>query len=114
MRILVCGGRKFADSAVLNRTLDQAHSAGPITTLIHGMAKGADTLAGEWAERNDVPVEGYRADWEKHGKRAGPIRNAEMLKQGHPRLVIAFRGGQGTKGMIEQARAVGVPVLVID
>jgi hypothetical protein len=113
MRILVCGGRRFADSDKLNRTLDQAHAAGPITVLIHGLATGADTLAAEWAERNDVPVKGYRADWKTYGKRAGPLRNGLMLSLGHPKLVIAFKGGDGTKDMVKQARAAGVPVLEI-
>jgi YspA, cpYpsA-related SLOG family len=113
MRILVCGGRGFKDCDLLNRTLDDAHTAGPISVLIHGLARGADSLAAEWAERNHVDVEGYRADWKKYGPGAGPIRNAEMLKKGHPKLVIAFKGGDGTRNMVKQARAAGVPVLEI-
>ena len=114
MRVLVCGGRNFADRALLNKVLDEAHMAGPITTLIHGVAKGADTLAAEWADLRHVPVEGHRADWKRYGKDAGPIRNARMLEQGKPRMVIAFPGGNGTADMVRQARKAGVPVMMVE
>ena len=111
MRVLVCGGRNFNDAMYLIKSLDQAHMHGPITTLIHGCAQGADSLADLWAEKNQVQVERYRADWRKYGNGAGPIRNEQMLQQGKPQLVIAFTGGRGTNDMIRQARAAGVPVM---
>jgi len=110
MRVLVCGGRDFTDARLLNRTLDQLHFKTPITLLIHGMARGADTLADEWAWARKIPVKKFPADWIRHKNRAGPIRNKEMLVEAKPELVVAFRGGAGTSDMMAQARRAGVEV----
>jgi len=76
--------------------------------IIHGGATGADKIADEWSVVNWVPQQEYRADWEKWGKRAGPIRNQVMLNVGKPDLVIAFPGGDGTANMVRIARNRGV------
>lgn len=57
-----------------------------------------------------VPVRVFKADWDKHGKAAGPIRNQQMLDEGKPDLVLAFAGGKGTDDMCRRARAAGVEV----
>lgn len=112
MRVLVCGGRDFSDEPSLCYVLDQAtRKIGGITTLIHGNAKGADRLAGAWAERHDIPVAVYPADWSKHGSAAGPIRNQQMLDEGKPDLVIAFPGGRGTSDMVSRATTAGIRVV---
>lgn len=126
MRVLVCGSRIFNNRELLNRTLEQIE----IDTIIHGMARGADTLGGEYAKENNIPVLEFPALWSEYGKRAGPIRNAQMLKEGQPDLVVAFLGrvaqqefqfglsdskySKGTKNMINQAQKAGIPVEVID
>lgn len=78
-----------------------------------------------WEENpaaDDVPIdrEQYPADWEKHGKAAGPIRNALMLEEGKPDLVLAFKDGfdwqfkrGGTEHMVRIAKAAGVRTIVI-
>ena len=114
MRVLVCGGRKFSDYQLLAQTLDALHCQRAFSLLIHGAARGADTLAHEWAEKNGVLINWYRADWNKYKKAAGPILNTRMLTDGKPQLVVAFEGGDGTADMIEQARAAGVTVKVIE
>lgn len=110
MRVLVCGGRDFTDADLLNRTLDELHRKTPISVIIHGKARGADTLAGHWAKHRIVPTLEFPADWITFKSRAGPIRNAQMLREGKPDLVIAFRGGAGTNNMMVQARKARVAV----
>lgn len=92
--------------------LDYAHKSDSISVLIHGAARGADTLARDWAHRNGITAEAYPADWARDGKSAGPLRNLRMLADGKPDLVIAFAGGKGTAHMRKVARAHGV--LVVD
>ena len=104
MRILVCGGRDFADIKMLDRVLGEIHSETPITALIHGQARGADNMAAYWAAQLGIPREAFPADWKAHGKAAGPIRNKQMLHEGKPDLVVAFPGGRGTANMIKQAK----------
>lgn len=96
--------------------LSQYYKPGDV--LIHGDAKGADRLS-EKALRNTYskfPVERYPADWNKHGKAAGPIRNQQMLDEGKPDLVIAFlaQNSRGTKDMVSRAEKAGVEVKVIN
>lgn len=111
MRVLVCGSRHFNDYKLLEKVLDDY----PIVTIIEGEARGADTLARVYGEARGRDVLAVPANWDKYGKRAGPIRNGEMLKL-LPDLVIAFRGpnSRGTQNMIDQARKAGVEVVVVD
>lgn len=111
--ILVTGGRDYADRSRLNLTLDALHREHRFTRLVHGGARGADKLAGEWAVHNDVPVTAYPADWSL-GRGAGHIRNAEMLAASNPHLVVAFPGGRGTAGMVKLALRAGKEVLTVN
>jgi hypothetical protein len=113
MRVLVCGGRGFSDALLLNLELDRLHALHHFTLVIHGAALGTDALAGEWADSRNIPVRPYRANWKAEGKSAGPNRNARMLADGRPELVVAFKGGAGTANMIEQAETAGVKVIRI-
>lgn len=110
MRILVCGGRDYADQARVDQILDRVLAERGISVIIHGGARGADSLAGRWAASRGIEVAVYPADWNTHGKRAGPLRNQLMLDDGRPDAVIAFAGGRGTADMIRRARAAGLPV----
>lgn len=110
MRVLVCGGREYANMMAMARVFDDLPDG---TVIIHGGARGADSLAGECAKHNDFAVEVYKADWVTHGKAAGAIRNQRMLDEGCPELVIAFPGGRGTADMVSRARKAGIPVRLI-
>lgn len=83
------------------------------TAVIHGAYRGADTLADEWARDHKIKPEPFPADWTRLRGRAGPIRNAKMLAEGKPDLVVAFPGGKGTADMVKKARAAGVPVRIV-
>jgi hypothetical protein len=110
MRVLACGGRDFRDYTMHDKALDLLHSRRPVTCLIHGGAAGADALSGAWAEERGIQVLVFYADWDKHGRAAGHLRNRRMLMEGHPELVVAFPGGRGTANMIENATKEGTKV----
>lgn len=109
IRVIVCGGRDYHAKVELFNALDAFHTKNHIIEVIHGAARGADTLAGEWAASRMVPCTPVPADWEKYKKAAGFRRNEEMLKRS-PGYVIAFPGGNGTAHMVEIATKAGVPV----
>lgn len=112
MRILVCGGRDYADRDRVFRVLDEKlWQCGHIEYLIEGDARGADKLAGEWALACNVPNWKFPANWKQYGKRAGYLRNAKMLEEGKPDLVVAFPGGDGTAMMCRIAEKSGVEVM---
>jgi hypothetical protein len=111
VRLLVCGGRDYNDSRAVFDALDRLRARGTvIDCIITGGARGADRLAEHWAWQAGVAVYVFDADWEAHGKAAGPIRNALMLAEGKPDGVVAFPGGSGTEDMVTKARAAGVKV----
>lgn len=107
MRVLVCGGRDYKDRAAVDLVLTLAKPS----VVIHGGAPGADCLAGAWALKNGVAVEAFPADWKKHGRAAGPLRNQRMLDESKPDYVIAFPGGLGTADMVRRAKAAGLKVV---
>jgi hypothetical protein len=103
VKVLVCGGRSFERYKLLNDTLQAIHAERPITSIIQGGARGADTLAREWAEGRGIPHKTYMANWALYGPKAGLIRNVEMLAHSDPDLVVAFPGGDGTSHMVKIA-----------
>lgn len=108
MRVLVCGGRHYQDRDRVFSVLD---SLSP-EVVIEGGADGADRLAYCWVRerRSCQGWERYEAEWDKHGKGAGPLRNQRMLDEGKPDLVLAFPGGRGTADMVRRAKRAGVEV----
>lgn len=115
MRLLVCGSRDFDASWWIHEILDDLHEEYKVTILIHGDAKGADTIANGWAEFRDIDILKYRADWKTHGRAAGPVRNRKMLNIGKPDLVVAFTNkslteSHGTRDMVLLAEHDGLPV----
>lgn len=121
-RILICGGRDFEDHEmfktamhyIAERYLEHTLLGGLLdVTVISGGATGADQRAIEWAIGENVAYREFKADWNKHGKRAGYLRNKQMLEEGKPDLVIAFPGGKGTTMMIDLAAKAKVKVLKV-
>ncbi len=110
---LICGGRDFADEIMFEDAMgDLMRHYGHPSRIVHGAATGADSMAGDLGERLSVDVVTCPADWKKHGRAAGPIRNKEMLAH-KPAKVIAFPGGRGTQNMKNQARVAGIDVIEI-
>jgi hypothetical protein len=113
MKVLVCGGRDYSDYARLRSILNELHEAKSITRVIHGAANGADMLAGVWASARNIACSTYPADWGRHGRAAGAIRNSQMLAASRPDLVVAFPGGRGTADMVAKARVARVRIIVV-
>lgn len=118
MRILVCGGRHYNDRDNVHNTLcDLNAKRGPITCIIHGAATGVDHEGMIWAQMmatvQKITQAPFAADWRKHGRAAGPLRNQRMLDEGKPDLVVAFPGGKGTADMVRRAKAAKIEVLEV-
>ena len=111
--VLVTGGRSYMERARVCGQLDMLEADHPDIFVIEGGATGADQWARFWRSDRQRPGRTFRAQWHIHGKKAGFIRNGEMLAEGRPDLVLAFPGGRGTADMVAQAEKAGVPVKVI-
>lgn len=138
MRVAITGGRDFRNQARVDEVLDALHDATPFDILIHGDARGADTLAADWARRRQIPIDPYPAKWDdldacnavirRHAQdgrgrqrsgsfynaAAGTQRNIRMLLQARPHLVVVFPGGRGTAHMRAQALRQDIPVMDVD
>lgn len=110
-RVLVCGDREWTAIEPIRAVLQKYP---PGTVVIHGAARGADTLADQVAKELGFDVDPYPADWKKFKKAAGPIRNSQMLAEGHPTEVHAFHNAlehsTGTKDMVIKAEHAGLRV----
>lgn len=111
-KVLICGGRDYRDKRAFDTFMDSQHHVYAFTHVIHGGAPGADTLADEWALSRGVQAIRCPANWDKHGKSAGPIRNRRMAEL-LPDWLYAFPGGRGTANMIATAKERGIDVMEV-
>lgn len=116
MRLLVTGSREWDDYPLMFQTLTEylRDDLNLEAVLVHGdCPTGADRMAARIWEITGRPVEPHPADWDKHGKAAGPIRNQEMVDLGADQCIAFFKIGAGNKGTAHcasAARKAGIPV----
>ena len=110
MKVIIAGGREINDyelvlKAVLNAGFD-------ITAVVSGAARGVDTLGERFAEEAGLQLFKFPADWDKHGRAAGPIRNQVMGDFADALIAIWDGQSRGTKHMIDYATKKGLKVYV--
>lgn len=109
MLVLVTGDRRWSDSELIRDRLARLPTG---TTVVHGDCVGADRIAGAIATELGFVVRASPAQWSTLGKRAGLVRNREMLDL-KPDLVLAFhnniRRSVGTKDCLTEAKRRGFP-----
>lgn len=120
MNILVTGDRNWDNYSIINRALWAIGMSMPdefpasFICVIHGKARGADTLAGMAARAWGMSVREYPAEWDKYGKGAGIIRNQQMLDSEDIDLVLAFHDdlehSKGTGDMVRRAKEAGLKI----
>lgn len=126
LRVIIAGSRDFDDfSKLMNSSINILSG---ITNkrddldkirIISGTARGADKLGEQYAKVAGYELSRFPADWNRLGKRAGYVRNAEMAKfaveDDNYGVLIAFWDGQskGTKHMIDLAKKYGLEVHIV-
>lgn len=129
MRILITGSRNLTDynkvviamSAALE-TLYREFPDDKEVVVVHGGARGADTLAGDFVSQAksylkevgySMREEIHKADWDNVGKHAGPIRNQRMVDLGAD-VCLAFpaKDSVGTRDCVRRAKRAGIPIEV--
>lgn len=115
-KLIICGGRDFDDKELLINSFNQVLAELPdeyVVSIVSGMAPGADRLAYLYAKEINCTCYSMAADWDKHGKRAGFIRNADMINVADG--VLAFHDGtsKGTAHTIQLAKNKGIYLKVI-
>lgn len=113
--VIITGSRNWTDRETIVRALGKF--APDSTLVIHGAARGADTVAAAVAAELGFAVRAFPADWKRHGRKAGPIRNGNMAgfaeveanKDDAEIVVLAFPlpGSIGTWDMVRRADSIG-------
>lgn len=83
IRVLVTGGRSYADRDTVFATLDALHAERGIVVLATGGAAGADRLADAWATARGIEHCRFSPDWRQHGRAAGVKRRGSSYCPGH-------------------------------
>lgn len=122
-RIIIAGGRDFNDYSLLKKSVEKIISDRNISLdsieIVSGNARGADRLGERFAKETGLKVKTFPADWNRLGKRAGYVRNADMAKYASEHdgigMLVAFWDGKsrGTKHMIDLANRYNLDVHVI-
>lgn len=113
--LLIAGSRTFEDRELLYRVADEV-LAGERAVIVEGGARGADSLAKDYALERGLDLVEFKADWKQYGRAAGPKRNDEMVgyikeKDGEA-LYFWDEESKGTKQCIDSAKRKEVPVWV--
>lgn len=111
-KVIIAGGREYSDYDTVEEVCNNRISNKSNLRVVSGGASGADALGERYAKENNYKLMIFKANWRKHGRSAGPIRNKAMAL--YADALIAFWDGKsrGTKHMIDTAKASGLLVKV--
>lgn len=110
LKVIVAGSRYFNDYRLVKSALDYYLSNHTDVEIVSGCAQGADRLGERYATEHEMPVKRFPADWEAHGKAAGPIRNKQMAEYADA-LVLFWDGtSPGSKNMLGNAKRMGLKI----
>lgn len=108
MKLIIAGGRDYKFTREDFDFISRIYDAFLIEEIVSGGATGADRTGEIIADNRGTPVKRFPADWNQHGRAAGPIRNEEMAK--YADAVVLFSGGKGTQNMFNQAQKHGLKI----
>lgn len=114
MKTIIAGCRTFKDYALLKEKLNHYRNyTGNIYEVVSGGADGADFLGEKYAVENGIPIKHFPADWNTHGRAAGPIRNKQMADYADCLIAVWDGKSKGTKNMIDNMNKLKKPVYMI-
>jgi hypothetical protein len=113
MKVIIAGSRHMPFS--MFHLIDEAvkKSNFQVTEVVCGLARGADMFGGKWAVNNSIPVKTFPADWDTHGKAAGPIRNQQMAEYADALIVFIWDGSRGSKDMLMRMERMKKPTFAV-
>ena len=80
--------------------------------VVSGGAVGVDSLGVQWAELRKLKTEIYLPDWQTHGKKAGFLRNQQIIDNSDY-LIAITTGSNGTADSIKRAVKKNIPIKII-
>lgn len=110
MKIIIAGSRTITEYHLVEEAIRIAGFN--ITEVVSGTARGVDQLGEQWAAANNIPVRRFPADWNRYGRRAGYIRNAEMGVYAQGAVIVWDGSSAGTESMIEILKRRNLPTYI--
>ena len=112
MKLAIVGSRYYTDYEKFEKLVLNALSEWDedIECIISGGAKGTDLMAEQFAKQFNIPLKIYNADWGKYGKSAGPIRNAQIVKDATHLIAFPTENGKGTQDTIKKAKDIPIKI----
>lgn len=101
---MITGSRGITDRQFVYKCLDAVYEKRKFNLLLHGGAKGVDSIAGEWASKKGISVLYFKPDWERYGRSAGLRRNTIMSKECDFGVALWDGKSKGTKDAIKKLR----------
>ena len=92
IRLAVVGSRTFTDRKLCWKMLDDLQTKYNIIEIISGGARGADSYGEAYADYHHIKKTIFPAEWDKYGKKAGYLRNIDIIKNCD--VCIAFWDGE--------------------
>lgn len=109
-KVIIAGGRDYHNYDTLLEAIEE--SGFLVGAVVSGGANGVDALGERYAVEMNLNLHIYNADWETHGRAAGPIRNRKMAENADALIALWDGKSRGTKNMIETATKKGLRVYV--
>ena len=109
VKVIIAGGRDHIPTMAEDAACAMIFNHNDITEIVEGGASGVDSWARDLARKLGIKCITFSADWAKHGRAAGPLRNRAMAN--YADAVILLAGGKGTDSMRREAMQAGIKTL---
>lgn len=102
--VIIAGSRAIREieegEVIVRKTINEA----PFSPdeVVSGGASGVDDMGEKWAEEHGIPIKRFKANWDEHGRSAGPIRNDTMAEYADALIAVRVDHSAGTSDMIDK------------
>lgn len=110
----VVGSRILVGEIRIDQDLKYILDNSGLEAIVSGGAKGVDTSAEEFAHDNKLHPIIHMANWRKHGKKAGILRNVYIARDCDALLAYIQGESKGTKNTISQVEKLKKPLLIVE
>jgi hypothetical protein len=109
VKVIVAGSRTIRDAAAVRAAVEDSGFLRDATEIFHGGARGVDSVAHDLFD-GVLPVQVFPAEWSKHGRAAGPVRNRQMAECADALVLVWDGRSPGSANMKAEMRRLGKPV----
>ena len=115
IKLAIVGGRYFSDYNKFKIIVSEhIKDIGVPNEIISGGAIGVDTMAEKYANENNIPIIVFKPDWNKYGKKAGILRNTDIIEASTHVLALPCKQSIGTYDSINKAKKLNKELTIVN